>query len=90
VIENKRARIKIGIRRLLSSNPSRQYVLTREELPVENKMLVVSLDEASSAIGHLIQCDEYDDLGDYTTAEENNEIYEAIKAIVDEHNQSLT
>jgi len=82
MIDRKKAEIKKSIRNMIKDT-AMAYTLIRHDVSS------LELNVTGKPYGHMITFDEYNDDGDISTDAEHDEIYEAIKLIVDEHNQSL-
>ena len=83
-VTTKKSEVKRHVRKLLSRwSPSLVELGRPDECSFEIKV-------KDHSMGQLYVLDEFNDEGDPCVTADHDEIYEAINAIVDEHNQNLT
>ena len=82
MITQKKAAIKRSVHRLLSERSHGVTTIERHDQCTFSIAL-------STKTGIQYGFDEYDDEGDLSTDAEHDEIYEAVKVIIDEYNQNV-
>ena len=80
---NKKAAIKIVLREMLAKKPSVQANISL----LDGDTAVINFGKDWS---YKLRLPEYDDEGDPSTEAWHNEIFAALQAIVDEHNNNIT